>query len=163
MKLRQPGTNPTATPKASFTRKRRFGIAAFAALAVFLCSGATAPTGCPSGGQIGPSEGEVVGAAVGIVAVIAVGVVVLVEVDHSHHTLSGCVVTGPNGLELITSDSKRYQLDGSAASVRVGDRVKFHGSKVKKTRDSSGDQVFKVEKMNKDCGPCNVSATPAAI
>jgi hypothetical protein len=161
LKFLQPGTNPSATPKTSFPPNRRFGIAAFAVLAVLLCSGATAPTGCPSGGQIGPSEGQVVGATVGIVAVIAVGVVVLVEVNHGHHTLSGCVVAGPDGLELVTSDSKRYQLEGDPASVKVGDRVKFHGSKVKKTKDSSGDRVFKVETIKKDYGPCTVSPAPA--
>lgn len=161
MKFLQPGTNPSVPPKSSSPRNHRLGIAAFAGLAVLLCSGATAPTGCPSG-QIGPSDGEVVGAAVGIAAVIAVGVVVLVEVNHSHHTLSGCVVPGPNGLELVTSDSKRYQLEGDPSSVKAGDRVKFHGSKVKKTRDSSGDQVFKVETIKKNYGPCTVSPAPAA-
>jgi len=161
LKFLQPGTNPSVPPKSSSPRNHRLGIAAFAGLAVLLCSGATAPTGCPSG-QIGPSDGEVVGAAVGIAAVIAVGVVVLVEVNHSHHTLSGCVVPGPNGLELVTSDSKRYQLEGDPSSVKAGDRVKFHGSKVKRTRDSSGDQVFKVETIKKNYGPCTVSLAPAA-
>jgi hypothetical protein len=162
LNLFRSGARPSTALKASNPVNRRFGIAAFGGLAVLLCSGAAAPAGCPGGGQIGPSEGEVVGAAVGIAAVITVGAVVLVEVNHSHHTLSGCVVTGPNGFELVTSESKRYQLEGDAASAKIGDRVKFHGSKVKKTRDSSGDQVFKVEKLNKDYGPCTVSPTRSA-
>jgi hypothetical protein len=143
----------------------RLGVAAFAGVAVLLCSGATAPAGCgPNGssGSIGPSNGEVVGAAVGIGAAIAVIVVVLVEVDHSHHSVSGCVVTGPNGLQLETSDSKSYALAGDAASVRVGDRVKLHGSKVRKTKESSGDRVFKVVSINRDYGPCKVNAAVAA-
>ncbi len=45
-------------------------------------------------------------------------------------------------------------LEGDAASVKVGDRVKLHGSKVKKTKGTVGDQVFKVEKLNRDYGPC---------
>jgi hypothetical protein len=103
-----------------------------------------------------------IGAAVGIGAAIAVAVVVLVEVDHSHHSLSGCVLSGPNGLELQTSDSKTYALTGDAASIRVGDRVKLKGSKVKKTKDTTGDQIFRVAAINKDYGPCKANATQAA-
>ena len=153
----------TRASNAPSRMDRKLGIAAFAALTVLLCSGASSPTGCPSSsGPIGPSEGEVVGAAVGIGAAIAVVVVVLVEVNHSHHSLSGCVLSGQNGLELQTSDSKTYALAGDAASIRVGDRVKLKGSKVKKTKDSTGDQVFRVASMNKDYGPCKVNATTAA-
>lgn len=143
---------------------RRFGVAAFGALAVLLCSGATtSPTGCPSGGgSIGPSTGEVVGAAVGIGAVIAVGVVVLVEVDHHHHNLNGCVFATPAGLELQTRDAKRYMLEGDAATVKAGDRVKLQGNKVKKTKDNQGDQVFSVKSIKKDYGPCPANAAPTA-
>ena len=95
-----------------------------------------------------------------MVAVVTVAVVVVVEVNKSHHTLSGCVTSGPSGLLLQTSDAKTYALEGDAASIKVGDRIKFHGSKVKKTKDSAGDQVFKVEQIKKDYGPCPVG--PAA-
>jgi len=141
-------------PKAPSPARRRLGIAAFAGLTVFLCSGATSPTSCPSGGNIGPSNGEIIGVAVGAVAVVVVGVVVAVEVNKAHHTLNGCVIAGPNGLELVTSDSRRYALEGDAASIKVGDRVKIHGSRVKKTKDTKGDQVYRVEKLKKDYGPC---------
>jgi hypothetical protein len=76
--------------------------------------------------------------------------------------MSGCVVSGPGGLELRTSDSKTYALQSDAASIRVGDRVKLHGSKVKKTKDTSGDEVFKVEKLSRDYGPCRLNPKPAA-
>jgi hypothetical protein len=95
-----------------------------------------------------------VGAAVGIGAVIAI--VVVVAVNSGHHTISGCVISGPNGLELQTGDSKRYALEGDAASIKVGDRVKIHGSRVKKTKDTKGDQVYRVEKLRRDYGPCPV-------
>ena len=158
-----PESKSSSEPGKAIPISRRMGIAAFTALGVLLCSGATAPTGCPSGsGSIGPSQGEVVGAAVGVVAAVTVVVVVLVEVNKSHHTVNGCVSAGANGLELETSDRRHYTLEGDAASVKVGDRVKLHGSKVKKTKDSSGDQVFKVQKLNKDFGPCPApTATPA--
>jgi hypothetical protein len=72
--------------------------------------------------------------------------------------VTGCVVSGPNGPELQTGD-KRYALEGDAASIKVGDRVKIHGSRVKKTRDQTGGQVYRVEKIKKDYGPCPVSDT----
>jgi hypothetical protein len=152
-----PGISPSPTPPSP--ARRRFGIVAFAGLTVFLCSGATSPTSCPSGNiGGGPSSGEVIGAAVGGVAVVLVGVVVAVELSKGHHTLNGCVIAGPNGLELVTTDSKRYALQGDAASIKVGDRVKIHGSRIKKTKDTQGDQIYRVEKLNKDYGPC-----PAAL
>jgi hypothetical protein len=153
LKLRPSDPHRSSTEPASRSG-RAFGIAALAALTALLCSGATSPTGCQSSGTIGPSKGEVIGAAVGIVAVITVAIVVVVEVNHGHHVVTGCVVTGPDGLQLRTSDAKTYTLEGDAASIKVGDRVKFHGSKVKKTKDTAGNQVFKVEKIQKDYGPC---------
>jgi len=163
LKIFRTGSDPSRALQSFPSRNRRLGVTAFVGLTVLLCSGATSPTGCqPSGSSIGPSTGEVVGAAIGAVAVVTVAVVVLVEVNHSHHTLKGCVSEGPNGLQLQTGDSKTYSLDGDAATVKAGDRVKLHGSRVKKTKDSKGDQIFKVEKLNKDFGPCRVTSAPAA-
>lgn len=165
MKIFRRVSPPTPASNAPSRLNRKFGIAAFGCLAVLLCSGATAPTGCTSNSSsdsIGPRQGEVIGAAVGVGAAIAVAVVVLVEVNHSHHSLSGCAISAPNGLELQTSDSKSYALVGDAARIRVGDRVKLKGSKVKKTKDTTGDQIFRVAAINKDYGPCKVNATTAA-
>jgi hypothetical protein len=41
--------------------------------------------------------------------------------------------------------------------------VKLHGSKVKKTKDTSGDQIFRVASMNKDYGPCKVNTATAKL
>ena len=120
----------------------RLGIAVFGAVTVLFCSGAT---------QCGPTGGEVAGAAVGIGAGIAV--IVVVAVNATHHSITGCVVSGPNGPELQTSN-RRYALEGDAASIQVGDRVKISGSRVKRTKDQTGDQVYRVEKLRKDYGPC---------
>jgi Protein of unknown function (DUF5818) len=106
------------------------------------------------GGQIGPSGGEVAAAAVGIGAVVSV--VVVLAIKHSHHVMSGCVVSGPHGLELQTGDSKTYALEGDAANLKVGNRVKIHGSKVQKAKGVPGPDVFKVKKLDKDYGVCPV-------
>jgi len=148
-----------AAPGSSISNYR-LGIAAFAGLAVLLCSGSTAPVACTgSTGNIGPSTGEVAGAAVGIGAAIAVAIIVPVEISRSHHMLTGCVFSGPTGLDLQTSDSKTYALEGDAANIKVGDRVKLHGSKAKKTKDNSGSQVFKIKNLSKDYGPCKANTT----
>ncbi len=136
------------------------GISAFAVLTALLCSGSTSPTQCKI--DVGPSTGEVVGAAVGVGAVIAVAIIVPVEISHSHHTLNGCVVTGEKGLELRTSDAKIYSLEGDAQNIKVGDKIEIHGSKIKKTKDNTGPQVFKVEMLKKDFGPCPVTTAALA-
>jgi hypothetical protein len=156
-------SDPAISVKSPTRANRRIGITAFVVLTGLLCSGSTAPTTCtsPPPKPIGPSTGEIVGAAVGIGATVAV--VTLVAVNHSHHVLKGCVFNGPNGLRLQTSDSKIYTLEGDAASVQAGDRVKLHGSRLKKTKDSSGDQVFKVERLTKNYGPCQVNLAQAGV
>jgi hypothetical protein len=152
----------TTVPRKPLSTSRRLSVAAFAALAVLFCSGATSsPTGCQSSGSIGPSNAEVAGAAVGIGAVIAVAIIVPVKISHSHHILKGCVFAGPDGIKLQTSDNKTYTLEGDAANIKAGDMIKFHGSKVKKTKDSAGDQVFRVQKLTRDYGPCHATQMAA--
>ena len=68
--------------------------------------------------------------AVGVVLVgTTVGVTYAVE--HHLHTLEGCVFSDAGGLKIRTSDAKVYELRGDAASVKTGEKVKLHGSKVK--------------------------------
>ena len=147
-------------------RRRAGGIAAIL-ISAYLFSGQSAPQGCAKSNQqfnIGPSKGQVIGAAVGVVAVIAVGTVVLVEVHKSHHTVKGCVTSGPDGMEVTTEGDKpkTYRLDGDTASVKPGDLVRFHGDKVKKAKDSTGDQVFRVQKISREYGACKVAPATKA-
>jgi hypothetical protein len=158
VQITQPDPGNPTTSKRFAPPGRRLGIAAFAGLAVLFCSGSTAPTQC-QGGNIGPSNGEVVGAMVGVGAVIAVAIIVPVEISRSHHIVTGCVVAAANGLQLQTSDGKIYALEGDAASIKAGDKVKVHGSKMKKTKNSTGPGVFTVQKLTRDYGPCPIAAT----
>jgi hypothetical protein len=124
------------------------------AVSLFLFCGQTAPIECK--GSIGPSTGEVVGVGVAAVGVITIGTVVLVHVHNSHHNIKGCVVAGPSGIQIKSgtgSDMKTYTLAGDT-NIKVGDLVKVHGNKVKKVKNSIGDETFTVEKLNKDYGPC---------
>jgi len=135
---------------------RRTGIVSMIALSSFLLCGSTTPTQCKD--QIGPSTGEVVGIGVGITAGIVIGTVVLVEVHKSHHTLKGCVTSGPSGLAVLNeSDKRTYALTGVPINVKVGDIVKVTGTKERKQLDSAGNEDFVVARMSKDYGPCKAA------
>jgi len=106
--------------------------------------------------------GYKIGIAIGAGAVAAV--VAALAINHNHHIMSGCVRSSPNGLELQTSDSKTVALlQGEPVGIKAGDRIKIHGSKVKRTKGATGPDVFKVDQLKKDYGPCNVDHASAAI
>lgn len=112
------------------------------------CSPAEAQGG---GGRIGPSGGEVAAAIVGAVAAI---VVVTVVVIHARRppTVTGCAVSGPNGLTLENdSDHQSFTLTGDTAGIKAGDRVKLQGKKQKANGAARGFTVLKVQH---DYGAC---------
>jgi len=51
---------------------------------------------------------------------------------------------------------KTYALVGATGDIKVGDLVQFHGTKVRKVKNSTGDQTFAVEKISRDYGPCTL-------
>jgi hypothetical protein len=152
MKIAQPPPDSPATPEASSRVSHRQCITAFALFAALACSGATSCTKTQVGLSVAAIAAVVVGTTVGITF----------AVQNSHHTLQGCVFSDANGLKLRTDDAKVYTLEGETATIKVGDRFKFHGSKLKKTKDSTGDHVFVVERLKKDYGPCPATAATAA-
>ncbi len=138
---------------------RKFGFIAIAALAPFFLCGATSPTGCQQQSQ--PSNDGIYATAAAVAGGIVLGAVILVEVNKSHHTVKGCVSAGPNGLLVRNeSDNQNYALVGVTVNTKVGDRVRLHGAKDKKSKDSAGDRTFVVEKMTRDYGPCTVGMRP---
>lgn len=150
MKIAEPASDSLAALEPSSRVSRFQRISAFVVFAGLLCSGATSCTKT----QVGLSV------AAGAAIVAGTTVAVTLAVQNHRHTLQGCLFSGTNGLELRTSDSKIYALEGSAAPLKIGDRVKLHGSKLKQAKDSTSDQVFVVEKLSKDYGSCpaNVAA-----
>ena len=158
-------SHPDSGPSAGRRRTKEMVAIALASL---VCCVAVGPTGCTNGGlqsssgRIGPSGAEVTAAAIGVGAVV-VGTVVLIEVHHSHHTVKGCVFSDQNGLQVQTQgDVKTYTLAGETANIKVGDLVRFHGTRLKKVKGSAADQTFTVEKISKDYGPCKLySGQPA--
>jgi hypothetical protein len=156
-----------ADSRPSAGRRRTEKIIAIA-LASLVCCVSVGPTACTNGlndknFSFGPTRGQITAAAVGISAAAAVTVVVIVEVHRSHHTVKGCVSSGPNGFQVQTQDdAKTYALAGNTANITVGDLVRFHGTKEKKVKGSAGDRTFTVEKISRDYGPCKVISAPPA-
>ena len=132
-------------------------------LSLLVCCGATSGS-CNSSNdnfQIGPSTGEVVGVSIAAVAVVAAAIIIPVEISKSHHTLKGCILSTPAGLELRTTDNKTYALSGSTADLAPGNTVRIHGDRQKHDKNTPGDQVFVIQKMQKNHGPCQALTAPA--
>lgn len=103
--------------------------------------------------SFGPSGAEVAGVTLAVGA--AVATVIAVEVHHAHHTLNGCVSSGPGGMQLHDhSGTKTYTLSGNTANLTAGDRVRLHGTRLKQPRHGRADPTFAVERRTKDYGPC---------
>ena len=150
----QPASDISVAPETSLRAGCR-RITAVAVSVAFVCSGATSCTRT----QVALSSAAIAAVVVGT----TVGVTYAVK--HHNHTMQGCVFSEGNELKLRTSDAKVYTLKGDTASIKVGDNVNFHGSKVKKVKGASaGDQVFEVQKVSKDYGPCpaNVATSPTS-
>ena len=103
-------------------------------------------------GNIGPSKGEIVAIIVGM-AVVAVGVGFLVYHEtHKRSSITGCVVSGSEGLTLQNErDKKVYALPPGAVELKAGERVTIRG---KKRKDSGGMLSLQVETLTKDFGSC---------
>jgi hypothetical protein len=104
-----------------------------------------------------PTKSDVVwiGIAVGAIgAGIGVGIY---YAFHHGHSLSGCAVSGANGLELHNKgDDQTYSLVGAVSSIKPGERVRVSGKKTKKSAGPTPQ--FVVEQLSKDYGAC--PATP---
>ncbi len=158
MKIAPLRTEISPSPSIPST-STRYGVKALIIAAIILVTASSSAFGQSSSSGSLDFTKYWVGAGIGIGAVVAV--VVVVAVNHNHHFMSGCVRSGSNGLELQTTDSTTVALEGDAAGIKVGDRVKIHGSKVKKTKGAPGFDAFRVDQLKKDYGPCHVDHAAA--
>ena len=134
------------------TRKGLMSVAALGSL-LLCCVGTPERSSAQSTGK------DAAGAA--IAAGVVIGVVVLFEIHKHHHTINGCVTSGPGGLQLTdVKDKRTYSLIGATDRTRPGDIVQLGGNKEK--GDSTGERAFIVKKMRKDYGPCESVAEPIA-
>jgi hypothetical protein len=94
---------------------------------------------------------------IGIVAVSAALVVITVVIVHESRkkrTVTGCVISGANGMSVTDEKDKRiYALSGNTAAIKPDDRVTLRGKKGKPT-GASAPLDWEVSQETKDFGPC---------
>jgi hypothetical protein len=118
-----------------------------------LCLFLVLPALPQTGGHIGPSNGEIVGIIAGAAAAVTVVGILIYREAHKHPSITGCVATGADGLNLRNEKDKEiYTLSGNSTVLRAGERVKLQGKKMK---NSEGKHSFQVERLTKDYGTCN--------
>jgi hypothetical protein len=116
-------------------------------------TGSTSGTYSTSGKSYG--SGAAIGIGVGAAAAAVAGILI-----YRHHhaaqgeeaSVAGCTQQA-NGLTTLVDDSTKttYSLTSLSRDVKPGERVELSG---KKTQDASGKNVFHVQKLVKDDGPC---------
>jgi hypothetical protein len=133
----------------------KLAVCALLATATFTASAQSG--GCCIGGV---TKGDAKAIGIGIVGgAVALGVGIYFAVHHGH-SLRGCAVSGPSGLELQNrGDQQTYSLTGAVASVKPGDQVRVSGRKQKKS--GGAPPQFLVDSVTKDYGSCTAGlATP---
>ena len=119
-----------------------------------ICAIIVAAAAKPADASI-PTQSDIVWMGVAIGAIGAgIGIGIYAAVHHGHQ-LTGCAVSGANGLQLRSEgDQQSYALTGDLAGIKSGDRVHVSG---KKEKSKAGvPRQFIVEKFMKDYGACKV-------
>jgi hypothetical protein len=127
------------------------------ALALAASTPSNAQSSTPIGG-VTHTDAVWIGVAVAAIGA-GIGIGIYYAIHHNSH-LTGCAVSGANGLQLQSKDDQQtYDLVGAVASIKQGDRVRVSGKRVKKSTGPTPQ--FLVEQISKDYGPCPASpATP---
>jgi len=105
---------------------------------------------------IGACKSQVIGILVGIAAGgAALGIGTYYAIHHGH-SLTGCAVSSPSGLQLMSQgDLQTYSLVGEVADIKPGERVRVSGKKEKK--NTAIPRQFLVEKLTKVYGTCTAA------
>lgn len=106
-----------------------------------------------SGSKAIVSSKAIVGGIVGAVAVVVVVTILAIHYSKKR-TITGCVSSGANGLNVTDEGDKRiYLLAGNTVGITPGDRVKLHGRK-EKSNGPDKTLAWDTEKVIKDFGVC---------
>jgi hypothetical protein len=123
-------------------------LAMFLAVPAFAQYPGSTGSGMPSYGPSGKAIGIGVGAAAGA------GVLYLTL--HHGSSVTGCVQSGDDGLNLVTDkDQKSYRLLPGGADLVPGERVALKG---KKSQTGSAGQSFQPKKLVKNLGACGATS-----
>jgi hypothetical protein len=121
-------------------------VAVIAVLCVALIAPARAESLETAGKQITAGI-VVVSAAVGVLVVF-----LIIHYKHRKSSITGCVVSGANGVSLTDENDKRtYALSDDTGAVKAGQRMKVEG---KRQNEKNGTFSFEVQKISKVFGAC---------
>ncbi|MGH9758836.1 MAG: hypothetical protein ACRD4M_13945 [Candidatus Acidiferrales bacterium] len=100
------------------------------------------------------SNGQAYAIVVGVVAVVVVVAIVVIH-KSKNRTITGCVVSEANGMNLTNEKDKRiYALSGNTAGITPGDRVTLQGKKIK-SNESGGALGWQTKRITQDFGACH--------
>jgi len=115
-------------------------------LALVIPANATGPRGW-SYGEVGA-----VLAAVGV-AIVVVTAVVIHDVSKKR-AITGCVISGENGLTVTDEKDKRiYALSGNTNGIKPGERMTLRGKKIR-SQGSDKTRVWETKNVARDFGIC---------
>jgi hypothetical protein len=121
-------------------------------LGVALATPAVAQIGKISG-PIGPSAGPIIAGIVGAAAAVVIVTVVVIHQSTKKRAITGCVVSGDNGMSVENEKDKRsYALSGNTIGIKPGDRMTLQGKNIGPNGGSL--QTWEVRKIIKDLGVC---------
>ena len=102
---------------------------------------------------LGPSGAQVSAVLIPAAILIGVGIYFLAR----HPRITGCVTSGPGGLDLHTEGSspRTYALAGRTAALPPNQRVKVSGKRGKQTT-TTAERTFTVESLKHTYGPCRL-------
>jgi hypothetical protein len=116
---------------------------------LLLCGPAFAQYG---GGATAPSYGKGKAVAVGVGAA-AVGTGVLYLTLRNRSSLTGCVQSSEDGLNIVDEKNHQtYSLVSGRSDLKSGQLVELKG---KKSKDSKGAQTFHASKLVRNLGACS--------
>jgi hypothetical protein len=124
------------------------------ALGLAFAKPAHAQQQCLPCGQVGPNTGPIIAAIVVTLAAVVIITVVIVHESAKKRTITGCVISGANGMTLTDEkDNRVYALSGNTAGITPGDRVKLHGKK-RKSKGPDKMLLWEARDVARDFGVC---------
>ena len=96
----------------------------------------------------------VVAAAAAAAAIAVVATVTIVQGKRKKMTITGCVLSGGQGLTITDEeDRKTYVLSDETSGVKAGNRMKLEGKRVR-TKGPDKTRVWETRRVIKDFGVC---------
>ncbi|HLI34863.1 MAG TPA: hypothetical protein VKW70_07450 [Terriglobia bacterium] len=113
-------------------------------------------TGSGGGVYTPPKGGYKSSTGIAIGAGAAAGVGLAYYMLHNRKSVVGCVEESAGGTKLLNEkDKTTYAIDPGNLNLKVGDRVKLSGKKLK---SDAGQPTFAAKKLVKDYGSCSAQA-----